>query len=391
MNTDIIVRRVAAGDCGRLARAFADLCRRADEPNPHMTPTAIEAATVLVPADCIVVLCAWQSEALGSERLVGLWALRRRRSWRSGFSNALTAPLLPLYEVSSLPVLDRDHGMAALAAMLRHIRAAGLPGAVALPRLPLEGPVAQQLRAAAAADGARILLFERWTRPMMIPAPTDDATTYLRRALGSGFKKRMQQHRALARQGTLSFSRYRGAKAVQAFERFLALEAAGWKGRGRTAIASRLNDAHYFRELVSGFAATDALQVDSLSLDGREIAMGLLVEAGDARHFLKIAYYERFARHSPGRALTIAMIEADFAGRPAAHFDSGAGEEVDAQTYPWGERRAMANALLILPGRHARLPRLANATRQRLRHWRDRLRAFRASRSGTAPSAPPQA
>ena len=391
MIADIVVRRIAAGDCARLSGSFADLCRRSDEPNPHMSPAAIAAATVLVHPESIVVLGAWQSEALGIERLVGLWAMRRGRGWRSGFASVLTAPVLPLYEVSSLPVLDRDHGAAALAAMLRHIRAAGLPRTLALPLLPMTGPTTQALRAAVDALGATLHGFEHWERPMMIPLPGDTAESYLRRSLGGGFKKRMQQQRALGRQGDLVFRRHRGTDAVAAFERFLMLEASGWKGAARTAIASRPADTHYFRELVSDFAAVDGVQIDALTLDGRDIAMGLLVEAGGTRHFLKIAYDEDQARHSPGRALTIAMIEADFAGRPAAIFDSGAGDGVDAATYPWGETRPMANPLLTLPGTRALLPRAGATARMELRRLRARLAAFKASRAARAPSAPPPA
>ncbi|KPF71033.1 hypothetical protein IP69_08105 [Bosea sp. AAP35] len=371
----IVVRRIRPTDYASYGPAFAALAVRACEPNPHMAPAAIAAARTVLPEDGIVILAAWLSEALGSERLAGLWALRRRRDWRSGFVPVLTAPLLPLYEVSSLPVLDADRCQDVMQAMLRHIRAArDLPHTLTLPLLPLEGPSFVALQEACRAGGGRLTVSERWQRPVMQPAPGDDAEHYLRRALGQGYKKRMQQYRAIARHGAVTFRRLRGEAAREALPPFLALEAAGWKGESGTAIA-RLPQAHaYFDSLAAQFAAVDSLQIDTLSLDGQPLAMGLLVESAGTRHFLKIAYDETQGRHSPGRALTIAMLQADFAGAPPAFFDSGAGDGVDAGTYVWGERRAMGNAVIRLGSTKPGLPEAAARLRQGLRRVRAWLR-----------------
>lgn len=208
----------------------------------------------------------------------------------------------------------------------------------------------------------------------MRPEAGDDAERYLRRSLGPGYKKRMQQFRAVARHGAMSFRRRRGEAARQALPDFLALEAAGWKGKAGTAIARLPQALAYFDSLATHFAAADALQIDALLLDDRPLAMGLLVESAGTRHFLKIAYDETQARHSPGRALTIAMLQADFAGTPPVFFDSGAGDGVDAGTYVWGERRLMANALIGLGNPSPDLPRVAARLRQVLRRARARLR-----------------
>jgi hypothetical protein len=369
----IIVRRIRAVDYGVLQPAFEELSRRALAPNPHMAPAAIAGAELLIPRDRIVILAALHSEALGSERLVGLWALARRRDWRSGFAPALVTPLLPLYEVSSVPVLDRDHVDEIVRAMLRHINAAGdLPQTLMLPLLPREGPIFEAMSEACRISGSHLTVHETWLRPMMLPQPGDDAERYLRRALGSAYKKRMQQFRAIAKAGAVSFRRRRGEAAREAFEQFLALEASGWKGQAGTAIASRPVDAAYFRGLAAAFAAQDGLQVDALLLDGKPIAMGVLIESAGTRHFLKIAYDESQSRHSPGRALTIAMIQADFATAPPVIFDSGAGDRVDAGTYVWGERRAMGATVIGLGARRLRAADVSALARRLVRRLRDR-------------------
>jgi hypothetical protein len=375
LNTGIVVRRIRPADYAGYGPAFAELARRALEPNPHMSPAAVAAARVVVPEDRIVILAAWLSEALGSERLAGIWALRRQRDWRTGFAAVLTTPILPLYEVSSLPVIDADHAEDVMQAMLRHLLASGdLPRTLAVPLLPLEGPSFAAIEEACRATGSRLGTCERWQRPVMQPQPGDDAERYLRRTLGQGYKKRMQQFRAIARHGAMSFRRRRGEAARAALPEFVALEAAGWKGEAGTAIARLPQASAYFDSLATQFAAADALQIDTLLLDDRPLAMGLLVESAGARHFLKIAYDESQPRHSPGRALTIAMLQADFAGTPPSFFDSGAGDGVDAGTYVWGERRAMGNAVIRLGNASPGLPEAAARLRQGLRLARARLR-----------------
>lgn len=372
MTAPIEVRRLPAGTYGAAyAEAFADLCRRADAPNLHMAPAAVAAALNFGIASEDVVVLAVQEQ--GSERLLGLWALRRTRDLQSGLAAVLEAPLVPLYEVSSTPVLDRKRaGDAALALLSAIVEADDLPKILKLPLLPMQGNVFAAIEAALAATGSSMTTFERWQRPMSIPEPGDDAERYLRRALSQGYKKRMQQHRQLEKAGTLTYQRHRGTDAVAALEEFLRLEAAGWKGRSGTALAALPRHDAYIREIIRNFAANDAARVDLLRLDDEPIAGGLLLDLAGQSHFLKIAYDEGKARLSPGRALAIEMLRADFAtGRPF-RLDSGAGDRVDPSAYPWGERQEMANAIVALADSSAVLPRLAAAARMRLRGWRDR-------------------
>lgn len=372
MTASIAVRRLPAGTYGAAyAEAFTDLCRRAEAPNLHMAPAAVAAAMSFgVAGDDIIILAAQRQD---DERLLGLWALRRTRSLHSGFVTVLEAPLVPRYEVSSAPALDREHAGDVAAALLRAIiDAPDLPKTVKLPLLPMQGSVFIALEAALAATGSTIAAFERWLRPMLVPAPGDDAERYLRRAFGQGYKKRMQQHRQLEKAGALSYQRHRGDDAVTTLEDFLALEAAGWKGRSGTALASLLRDSAYIRQIVHNFAAVDGIRVDLLRLDGAPIAGGLLLDLAGQPHFLKIAYDESKSRLSPGRALAIEMLRADFTAGQPFRLDSGAGDRVDPSAYPWGERQEMANAIIALAGRSAVLPRLATAGRRQLRRWRDR-------------------
>lgn len=405
MSDRIGVRRVSAVRYDEMAAAFADLCLRAEAPNLHMAPAAITAALSgpVKRAQDIVVLCAEG----GKGELLGVWAFRRIRSLHTGLAAMLQAPLVPLYEVSSSPVLDREAAAPTALAMLRFIAdATDLPKLLRLPLLPVEGAAFAALAAGCAETRSALHRFELWERPMAIPMPDDTAEAYLRRSLGQGYKKRLQQHRQLEKAGALVYTRHRGADAPIALEDFLALEAAGWKGTNCTALAKLPADAAYFREVINRFAGADMARVDLLRLDGRPVAGGVLLDFAGQAHFLKIAYDEALARLSPGRGLAIEMLRADLAeagfssevaagsrgetaamqgtgtgerpkriggcsGRPF-RLDSGAGDRVDASAYPWGERQAMAHAILAIGSPGAHLPRLACHARMLLRQWRDR-------------------
>ncbi|CAN7402855.1 GNAT family N-acetyltransferase [Bosea sp. LjRoot90] len=372
MTGTVAVSRLPAATYGAtFAQAFVDLCRRAEAPNLHMAPAAVAAAMSFgIASDDIVVLAAHEQ---GGERLLGLWALRRIRSIHTGFAPVLEAPLVPLYEVSSAPMLDRERAGDVAVALIRAIvEMPDLPSILKLPLLPMQGNVFVAIESALVATGSTLTSFERWQRPMLVPEPGDDAERYLRRAFGQSYKKRMQQHRQLEKAGTLVYERHRGTDAVAALEDFLALEAAGWKGRGGTALAGLPEHVAYIREIVENFAAVDAVRVDLLRLDGEPISGGLLLDLAGQSHFLKIAYDETKARLSPGRALAIEMLRADFAAGRPFRLDSGAGDRVDPSAYPWGERQEMANGIVALAGGSALLPRLAATARLRLRRWRDR-------------------
>lgn len=94
---------------------------------------------------------------------------------------------------------------------------------------------------------------------------------------------------------------------------FLALEAKGWKGRGRTAMGSSTRDADWFRQVASDLARAGRLRGATLSLDGAPIAMGcIFVSAADEScgAYFKIAFDEAYSGDSAGAVLQLDWIEA---------------------------------------------------------------------------------
>ena len=362
----LAVSRVPAEAYAGWTAEFAELAGRCAHPNPFMAPAFVEAALARHPAARLVVLAVHRGA-----RLQGVWCLIETRDLWSGGAAVLQAPITPRYDALAHPVLDAADEAAALALLLgQAAEDRGLPGVVRALSWPTR---LDRLLP----PGARPRHAEIWERATLDASPGQGAEDYLRAAMGSAYKKRLAQERALARQGRLAHVHLRRGEAAEAYETFLALEASGWKGRAGTALARLPADAAHLRAAVAALARANGIGVDLLTLDGRPIAAGLLPEAGKATLFWKTAYDETLARHSPGALLDLAVTRRLFAeGRPL--LDSGMMEGTDPATQPWSERLALARATIDLRGGLAgRLARAGAAARMTLRGLKRRAEAAR--------------
>lgn len=366
----IRVETVAAGDYAGAHQAFASLAARAEWANPFMSPAAVAGHLEGPFAASIVVLTARTQDG----ELVGAWVLRRRRgAWTLG-AEVLETPVDPLFEPNSEPVLDRRRADAVLAAFLGHIRAApGLPRVVVAPAWPRD-------RALPSGAEVRLATAECWTRAMLAPAAAIDGEGYLAARLGKTLRRRLKARRQLEENGGLAHACLRGAAAIDGFERYMRLEAAGWKGRAGTAMLDEPVLADRLRRWIAALARRDAVAVDVLCLDGRDIAIGVLIEAGDACLFWKTSFDETLARLSPGVLLDVDVTRRLLARTPAMRMDSGMQEFTDPDTQLWAERRDFARTI-IATGCDAgtSLAMLGDRLRQRVRAM---ARAWRARRGG---------
>ena len=92
---------------------------------------------------------------------------------------------------------------------------------------------------------------------------------------------------------------------VSEFERFLDLEAAGWKGQSgsRTAIRMRPEVEGFFRALTAMTGADSRCEINALYAEGECIASLFCIRAGAECAAFKIAYDERLAAVAPGHLL----------------------------------------------------------------------------------------
>jgi hypothetical protein len=151
--------------------------------------------------------------------------------------------------------------------------------------------------------------------------------------------------------GRLAFEwQFDSAGIEQWADRFLALEASGWKGESRSALASSPQTAALFREALAGGAARGKLLRLSLTLDGRPIAMLTSFLSAPGAFGFKIAFDEEFSRYSPGVLLqreNLRILERD----DIAWSDSCAGPDNKMISQLWPQRREIGRISIAIGGR----------------------------------------
>jgi CelD/BcsL family acetyltransferase involved in cellulose biosynthesis len=342
-----------------------DLIARAS-PNAFMNPAALLAAATTRFA-AIRVLLAWEEDGAG-RKLVGLWALRLRK----------LAPLWPVvldglpfnYAFVSSPVIDPAYADAVIAAFFAAIENSTLPKVLNLPSLDAEGPVFAAMLMALAKRGAEPLVLSKLSRPYV----TREAGV---KRSGSTRKKLRQDFNRLSGLGAVDVVNDRTPGGVQqAFETFLALEKASWKGERGTALLSHESDAAFVRRLIENLAERRGASVAQLRVKGDVVAAQVLMYCGNTAYTWKTAFDAAYAKYSPGTLLVDKVTEELLASAEIQAVNSCAAES-SFMGQLWAGRRAMADMLIdIGPGKSLayRMEALRLAGFQQLRDWRDRMR-----------------
>ena len=128
------------------------------------------------------------------------------------------------------------------------------------------------------------------------------AEDYYTAALPNKKRKELRrQARRLGEHGNVTVERVSTPDAMAQFaEEFLTLEAASWKGREGSALASSARHARFFRESMAGAARLGRVEGLSLRLDGQPVAMLVTLLTPPGSFSFKTAFDERYARCSPG-------------------------------------------------------------------------------------------
>jgi hypothetical protein len=138
-----------------------------------------------------------------------------------------------------------------------------------------------------------------------------------------------------------------------AVERFLALEASGWKGRAGTALGSKPGHASFFREVCTSFRAVDRLQMFEMIAGEHTVAMKCNLAAGGGVFCFKIAHDEELNRFSPGVQLEIAHVERFHEDRAEGWADSCAAPDNEMINRLWPDRRRIVTYAVSAPGTQA--------------------------------------
>jgi CelD/BcsL family acetyltransferase involved in cellulose biosynthesis len=218
-----------------------------------------------------------------------------------------------------------------------------------MPKLPANGPALAALDRVLAAQPRAHYTAEEENRAILTGG--DTAGIYRDAALSAKKRKELRRQRnRLAEEGTLTFDRIEGREGLAAWtDEFLALEAAGWKGAQRSALASAADTRAFFAETLAGAAAAGRLERLALRLDGRAIAMLANFITAPGAYSFKTAFDEDYARFSPGMLLqleNLALLE-----RPDIHWaDSCAVEGHPMIERLWRDKRRMVSRNIAIGG-----------------------------------------
>lgn len=261
-----------------------------------------------------------------------------------------------------------------------HLR---LPKVFVLPDMRLDGPAAALLLDVAARRGLPLETVNIVERPFL---QSDlDGDSYLGRSLRAHHVREFRRlKRRLEALGPLIHEVADAPDAVRlGVESFLALEAAGWKGRRGTAMAIDRFRAAFAREAINGLAEQGMARVHTLRSGGRVVAaLIVFVERGTA-YTWKTAYDEEFAAFSPGTLLMIEVTRAHLADPAIRATDSCAVPDHPVLSRLWSERRPVGTMVVGLEPDAGRAVRQAahqfqlyKDARNAVRLLRNRLRAL---------------
>ena len=391
------VERVTLSGLAGHRTAWADLSARAIEPNVFLSPGfALPLLQHLAAAPSVVLV--WEEDGPASfGKLLGLFALEME-GLRSGFG-AIARGFLHEQMTSGIPLVDRDRAAETLTALLAWLagRQGGRRAALLLPAINVDGPFHAALDAVCAgtASGQRPRAWQVIAargRSILRRPETDGDRVVILAAI-----KRRNEHarrnRRLSDMGRRGYTIARTADEVAAAtERFLALEHRGWKGRRGTSLLAAPGRATFARAMTRLLAATGSCRIDAIEIDGRPVAMGIVLKAGDRAYFWKICFDEIHGALSPGVQLARDLTQVQLDDSTTAMTDSCAPADHPMIDRLWPQRMTVADLMVaVAPGRArlrfeqwVRIERAARGLRRRAKAIVLRLRRRTAPGRGKA-------
>ena len=363
-----IVEAVDFETAVELTEAWSDLVSRALEPNVFMEPGfVLPAAQHLARADRPTFVAAWQTAASGARELVAIWVLLLP----AGFFKSHVAALWCHRQAAlGVPLLDAARADALIPAIFEYL-ADAFPRLriIAFPKIVRSGPTFARLLAHALESGLEWRLLDQHQRAVLTRGGNVEAS-----------KERARQRRQLEKRGLLEVRSARTPKDIRdATEAFLVLEESGWKGARRTALLCDSSRAAFVRTMTRQLAREGKCRIDALTLDGGQIAMGIMLRSRERMFYWKTAYDEAFAAQSPGVQLALEVSRIQQADATCRMTDSCAIADHPMIDRIWSERLPIVDlALPLSPAGNEMLAGYA---------WRDaftrRLRKFAGRRLQT--------
>lgn len=365
----VSVRDAAA--CERYIASWELLADHAAEPNPFYEHWMLLPALRLYGAgQDVEIALVVETDAAGEARVVGVFPLQRLRRFRGLPLRAATLWEHPHCFLCT-PLLSRGREADCWRALFAWRKTTGKGEALLdLQTLSADGPVFRSLLDVVARDKMPVHVSGLYTRAMMQVGR--DAESYLRESMTKGeLGNYERKRRRMSESGTLETRWLTQSDPIEAWmERFLSLEASGWKGRTGTAIACNEADREFFSEIAREGFRRQRLRMVSMSLDGAPVAGEFNIVAGEGIFSLKIAYDERHARFSPGMVLAIEGVRRVHQQSHIRWIDSCAAPGDHPMKRLWGQRRMIASVICPTGGWFSRLLVGLIPLGRSLRGWR---------------------
>jgi len=275
----------------RTIDAWHELAARAAEPNPWFEPQLIRPIAQHLVSD-LMLLAAFRAEEL----VACLPLMRTRMHWKRVGVPAWIVP-----HPCGTPLVDGLHAEDALRAMVDCLTRRGPEILLSWNGIAADGVAMAALDRTVAVSRRQMMNEGSWPFLRRRAEPT-----YLDAVLVGKRRRNLQRSRRLLQDRLdepVRLVDHAGEPGV--VDRFLALEASGYKGRGGTAILSDPHKPDYFRDVCAGFAAHGRLRILALEAGDTTLAMKCQMCAGDGVFELKVGFDERFATFSPGVLLEI--------------------------------------------------------------------------------------
>lgn len=352
----------AAAFGGERVGAWRQLARSASEPNVFAEAwTVLPALNALGRMDEVAI--GWVTDPRG--RALGVLPLAQGRAY-GRLPVRHTTDWTHANAFSGTPIVRAGEETAFWQRLLKLLDDSDWPAFLHLRGLTEDGPVLAGLRQAAGERGDPCAIVHRYERAMLSSPLSPDAYW----AVNVRKKKRKELARLanrLADEGTVRVERLRNEQSAGDWtDRFLALEAAGWKGRAGSAMGCEPAKEAIFRETLSGAHGRRRLHALTLTLDERPIAMLATLLAAPGAFSYKIAFDEAFARFSPGVLIerhALSLLE-----EPGIDWvDSCAAPDHPMIDSLWGERRSIVRVTVPLAGHRRRA--VHHLTRLAERGW----------------------
>lgn len=324
------------------------LSRRAIEPNVFFNPRFLSPAMPRLD-DRTVQLAILRDEtpARSRMRLLFPFSIEKPslqfgpsiiRCWASAF-----APL-------GTPLIDGDDPVSVVEDLFEimgrgHLK---LPSVLVFPDMRSHGSATALLKQVAFDRNLPVYSTRRETRPIL--ASPLDGEHYLREALGAHHRRDLGRlRRKLETLGPVEHRVARGQRdVIDAMEIFLTLEAGGWKGSQRTAMAIDRYRSAFAREAIYMLAEEDQVRVHTLSVGKRPVAaMVVFVEAGIA-YTWKTAFDETYSKYSPGNLLLVEITKQHLDDPNIVKTDSCAIPDHPVMGRFWTEREPMETLVIGL-------------------------------------------